>query len=130
MFADTQFNAGTRLLARTMAEQEARTWKYLFTRRRPGQPDGPQHGDEVGHVFGNLQAAWAGATDAADEDLSRTMRRAWVAFAANADPNVQGMPRWEAYRSADDNHLAFGDNVQPGAGWRRPQLDFLDRFLA
>jgi para-nitrobenzyl esterase len=129
MFADTQFNAGTRLLARTMVEQEPRTWKYLFTRRRPGQPDGPQHGDEVGHVFGNLQAAWAGATDAADEDLSRTMRRAWVAFAANADPNVQGMPRWEAYRSADDNHLALGDSVQPGAGWRRPQLDFLDRFF-
>lgn len=128
MFADTQFNAGTRLLARTMAGQEPRTWKYLFTRRRPGQPDGPHHGDEVGHVFGNLQAAWSGTT-AADESLSRTMRRSWVAFAANADPNVPGMPHWHPYRAADDNHLAFGDSVQPGGGWRRPHLDFLDRFF-
>ena len=130
MFADTQFNAGTRLLAQTMAAREPRTWKYLFTRRRPGQADGPHHGDEVGHVFGTLQAAWAGASDATDEELSRTMRRAWVAFAAHADPNGPGLARWDAYRPADDNHLALGDVLQPGAGWRRPQLDFLDRFFA
>ncbi|HYF19543.1 MAG TPA: carboxylesterase family protein, partial [Ramlibacter sp.] len=39
MFADTQFNYGARLLAASMARRDPRTWKYLFQRRRPGQPD-------------------------------------------------------------------------------------------
>ena len=130
MFADTQFNAGTRLLAQAMAARERRTWKYLFTRQRPGGEGQAQHGDEVGHVFGNLQAAWGGAHDAGDEELSRIMRKAWVAFAASGDPNAAGLPSWAPYRPADDNHLAFGDPVQAGAAWRRPQLDFIDRFFA
>lgn len=123
MFADTQFNYGTRLLARGMAPLEPRTWKYLFRRRRPGQADGPHHGDEVGHVFGNLAAG--GAFAAADEALSRLMRKAWVAFAATGDP---GVPRWEPYRVEDDNHLVLSQQCEPDAGWRGAQLDFLDRF--
>ena len=130
LFADTQFNAGTRLLARTMAAREPRTWKYLFTRRRPGQTDGPHHGAEVGHVFGNLDAGATGRHDADDEALSLRMRQAWVRFAATGDPNGPGLARWDAYRTGDDNHLAFGEAILPGAGWRRAQLDFLDRFFA
>jgi carboxylesterase type B len=133
MFADTQFNYGTRLLAQSMARREPRTWKYLFTRRRPGQADGPHHGDEVAHAFGNLDAPVPGGTvdfDAADETLSRTMRKAWIAFAASGDPNTAGVPRWDAYRPSDDNHLVLGDEVKPGAAWRRSQLDFLERFFS
>lgn len=133
MFADTQFNYGTRLLAQCMARLQPRTFKYLFQRRRPHQPDGPHHGDEVAHAFGNIDAAPPGQVadfDATDEALSRTMRKAWVAFAASGDPNTAGVPRWEAYRAADDNHLALGDQVQPGGAWRRPQLDFLERFFS
>jgi para-nitrobenzyl esterase len=129
LFADTQFNYGTRLLARTMAPREPRTWKYLFTRRRPAQSDGPHHGGEVGHVFGTLATSAPGAHDTVDEALSRTLRKAWVAFAATGDPNTSGMPQWDAYDPADDNHLAFGDTVQLGAGWRRRQLDFLDGYF-
>ena len=129
LFADTQFNYGTRLLAQAMARREPRTWKYLYTRRRPGQDDGPHHGGEVGHVFGTLSTSAPGAHDAVDEALSRTLRKAWVAFAATGDPNVPGMPRWDAYDPARDNHLAFGTTVQPGSGWRRPQLDFLDGYF-
>lgn len=128
MFADTQFNYGTRLLARSMAAREARTWKYLFTRRRPGQQDGPHHGDEVGHVFGTLPQA-GGVHDAVDAALSRAMRKAWVAFAASGDPNTTGAPRWEAYRPGEDNHLELGDALRSSAAWRRPQLDFLERFF-
>jgi para-nitrobenzyl esterase len=133
MFADTQFHYGTRLLAQSMARLEPRTWKYLFTRRRPKQADGPHHGDEVGHAFGNLDAAVPGDGidfDAVDEALSRTMRKAWVTFAACGDPNTAGAPRWDAYRPADDNHLVLGDEVKPGAAWRQPQLDFLERFFS
>jgi para-nitrobenzyl esterase len=133
MFADTQFNYGTRLIAQSMAKLEPRTFKYLFERRRPQQQDGPHHGEEVQHAFGTLALAAAGEKpdfDAVDEALSATMRKAWVAFAASGDPNTAGVPRWDAYRTADDNHLSFGDTVLPGAGWRREQLDFLERFYA
>jgi para-nitrobenzyl esterase len=131
MFADTQFNYGARLLAQSMARVEPRTWKYLFVRRRPHQPDGPHHGDEVAHAFGNVRCAPSGQQadwDAQDEALSRVMRKAWIAFAIGGDPNASGVPRWESYRAGDDNHLVLGDAVAPGAGWRRAQLDFLERF--
>jgi para-nitrobenzyl esterase len=128
LFGDTQFNYGTRLLAQCMAKLEPRTFKYLFLRRRPGEPDGPHHGGEVAHAFGNVERT--GPFDEVDLALSRTMRKAWVAFAANGDPNTEGVPQWERYRAAEDNHLGFGDRVEPGAGWRRPQLDFLERFYS
>jgi para-nitrobenzyl esterase len=133
MFADTQFNYGTRLLAQCMARLEARTFKYLFERRRPDQRDGPHHGDEVAYAFGTFDRAPAGETasyDAQDAALSAAMRRAWVSFAASGDPNTAGVPRWEAYRPQEDNHLALGDAPRPGSGWRRAQLDGLERFYA
>lgn len=131
LFADTQFNYGARLLAQGTAAREPRTWKYLFTRRRPRQVDGPHHGDEGGHVFGTYDDAAPGQApdyDASDEALSRMMRRAWVAFATQGDPNATGAPRWEPYRGSEDNHLEFGDAFGGGASWRRTQLDFLERF--
>lgn len=122
MFADTQFNYGARLLARANAPREPRTWKYLFQRRAPGAADGPHHGAEVPYVFGTL-AAEAGEEDRA---LSRTMRQAWVRFAADGDPGLAG---WERYQPGEDNHLAFDAPLTTGAGWRRGPLDFLDRFF-
>jgi para-nitrobenzyl esterase len=133
MFADTQFNYGTRLLAQCMARHEPRTWKYLFQRRRPGQAAGPHHGEEVPYAFGTVHEAAPGETvraDEADEALSAAMRRYWVNFATAADPNGGGVPRWDAYRAGDDNHLVLDREIRPGADWRRAQLDFLERYYA
>ena len=131
LFADTQFNYGTRLLAQTMAAREPRTWRYLFLRRRPGQLDGPHHGEEVAHVFGNLAAgpAAAGRFDATDERVSAAMMKAWVAFAAHGDPNGPGLAPWPAYDPLQDNFLIFGNQVAVGHDWRGEQLDFLDGFF-
>lgn len=131
MFSDTQFNYGTRLLARTMAAREARTWRYLFMRRRPGQTDGPHHGQEVAYVFGNLGTRHPGepiGADAIDAAISTAMIKAWVAFAANGDPNRPGLAAWPAYEPQSDLHLEFGDSIRIGSGWRREQLDFLHGF--
>lgn len=116
LFADTQFNYGARLLARGMAPREPRTWKYLFQQRAPGQADGPHHTDEIPYVFGS---------GGQDSELSRLMRRAWVRFAAVADPGVAG---WDPYRPEDDNHLVLDAEIRAGSGWRQPQLDFLDGY--
>jgi para-nitrobenzyl esterase len=124
MFADTQFNYGTRLVAQSMAAREPRTWRYVFQRRPTGQADGPHHTDELPYVFGTLPES----ADGVDSELSAIMRKAWVAFARSGDPNGDGLPRWDAYRAGEDNYLAFADRIAPGAGWRQPQLDFLERF--
>lgn len=128
LFADTQFNYGTRLLAQAMAAQGQPVWRYLFTRRRPSQADGPHHGEEVAHVFGNLSAARPGSPavfDATDESLSDFMMRSWVAFATTGNPDPQG-GAWPAYDVASDRHLVLGDGVQAGSAWRAAQLDFLE----
>ncbi len=141
IFADTQFNYGTRLLAQTMAGLEANTWRYLFTRRRPHQTDGPHHGEEVAHVFGNVSAAAPGESadfDATDEAVSAAMMAAWVSFAQCGDPNGDAAPgspiaasmRWPAYDPARDNFACFADTQTQGHQWRQAQLDFLDKFYA
>jgi len=127
MFADTQFNYGSRLLARAMVKREPRTWRYLFTRRPPGQQDGPHHGDEVAYVFGNLNAV-PGA-DAGDRAVSSAMTQAWVRFARSADPNGAGLPHWARFDAGADNHLVFGNTIEAGRAWRARQLDFLERFF-
>jgi para-nitrobenzyl esterase len=132
LFADTQFNYGTRLLAQAMTARGLPAWRYVFTRRRAHRDDGPHHGQEVHYVFGNLAARYPGELpkyDETDEKLSETMIKAWVAFAANGDPNGPGLPRWPAYDPAADDYLEFGDTIRSGARWRGRQLDFLERFF-
>lgn len=131
MFADTQFNYGTWLLADAMARQEPRTWRYLFLRRRPHQKDGPHHAEEVSHVFGTYAQLSPGQPadfNAGDEMVSAAMMKAWAAFASHANPNAPGLVHWAPYVASRDNHLVFGDTVEEGHGWRHEQLAFLDRF--
>lgn len=132
LFADTQFNYGTRLLAESMSQLEPKTWRYLFLRRRPKQADGPHHGEEVSYVFGTIADAAPGETadyESADREVSTAMMQAWAAFAASGNPNAPTLPRWAPYDPAADNHMAFGDVIEAGRGWRKPQLDFLDGFF-
>ena len=132
-FADTQFNYGARLLVRSMARVEPRTWRYLFTRRRPGQADGPHHGDEVAYVFGQLAAgrgAEALAFDAVDLAVSQSMIRAWVAFARHGDPNGAGPALWPAYREDQDLQQVFGDRSAIEGDPRRQALDFLEQYFS
>ncbi len=135
LFGDTQFNYGTRLLAQASAARDMPTWRYVFTRRRPDQTDGPHHGDEVPYVFGTLAdtAHALGQTfDAVDAALSDAMMHAWTQFAATGVPllpEAAGTP-WPAYDSRRDLHLELGDVLQRGHGWRAPQLDFLENFYA
>ncbi len=131
LFADTQFNYGTRLLAQAMSATGQPTWRYVYTRRRPGQDDGPHHGEEVAHVFGNLAAARSGSPAAYDETdvaLSRQMMAAWTAFAATGRPDAAGVAEWPAYAADEDPHLVLDDTPHTDRGWRAQPLNFLDRF--
>jgi len=132
LFADTQFNYGVWALARAMSGREPRTWRYLFLRRRPGQQDGPHHGEEVAHVFGNLAASRTGQPapfDATDRMVSAAIIGAWTRFAATGDPNGGNLPHWPAYKAGRDEHLEFADTLRVGARWHAEAMDFLDRYF-
>jgi para-nitrobenzyl esterase len=129
-FADTQFNAGTRLLARVMAARGQPVWRYLFTRQRPGRTDGPHHGDEVSYVFGNLAVGRGPEPepfDAADEAVSVAMRSAWVNFARHAQPGKMAGLDWPVVTAANDDPFELGERFGPVPDPRAAALDFLDR---
>ena len=61
--------------------------------------------------------------------LSETMMDAWIRFAATGDPNGPGLPEWPRYDEKSDKHMEFGDTAHVASGFKRDQLDFLDRYF-
>jgi carboxylesterase type B len=132
LFGDTQFNYGTRLLAQSNSNQVAKTWRYLFAKRRPSQLDGPHHGQEVAHVFGNLSAKVTSLEndfDSQDEVISNAMLSYWVRFAYTGDPNQSERPEWPAYDVTLGSMIVFGNEISRQDGFRDQNLDFIDRYF-
>jgi para-nitrobenzyl esterase len=132
LFGDTQFNYGTRLLAQSNSNQVAKTWRYLFAKRRPSQLDGPHHGQEVAHVFGNLSAKVTPIEndfDQKDELISTAMLNYWVQFAHTGNPNQKEQPEWHPYNMASDHMVVFGTDISNQDGFRKENLDFIDHFF-
>jgi para-nitrobenzyl esterase len=132
LFGDTQFNYGTRLLAQSNSNQVAKTWRYLFAKRRPSQLDGPHHGQEVAHVFGNLSAKVTPIEndfDQKDELISTAMLNYWVQFAHTGNPNQKEQPEWHPYNMVSDHMVVFGTDISNQDGFRKENLDFIDHFF-
>ena len=132
LFGDTQFNYGTRLLAQSNSNQVANTWRYLFAKRRPTQIDGPHHGQEVAHVFGNLSAKVTSVEndyDHRDELISNAMLNYWVQFAYTGNPNQTELTEWPRYELASDNMIVFGNEISRANGFRKNNLDFIDQYF-
>lgn len=131
LFGDTQFQLGARELARRLGEHQPRTFRYLFSKRRAGASDGPHHGGEVPYVFGHLDRPPIGAAtvepDERDVDLSQSIRRAWVRFAATGIPGSIDGIAWPDARSG--YFLELGDETAVRSEWRERHLDFLSDFL-
>ncbi|MGE0316186.1 MAG: carboxylesterase family protein [Lautropia sp.] len=136
VFGDAQFNYGAWRLAKAMSRSGQRTWRYVFRRRRPGQPDGPHHGDEVAYTFDTLSLQYPGASpadapasvDEVDHRVSRTMHGAWLRFASTGDPNGGDLAPWPEFAAEDAWHLAFDDTTAAGRHWRAAQIAFFDDF--
>lgn len=132
LFGDTQFQLGAREIAQAMARHEPRTFRYFFSKRRAGQPDGPHHGGEVPYVFGHLDMPPDGQAktppDARDELVSAAMRRAWLAFAATGDPGEVDGVRWPPAGEGGVLELGAQTALIDGVGDER--LDFIHQFLA
>ena len=131
LFGDTQFNYGTRLLAQSNSNQVANTWRYLFAKRRPSQIDGPHHGQEVAHVFGNLSAKVTSVEndyDNQDEFISNAMINYWVQFADTGNPNQADLPDWPRYEIGSDNMIVFENEISKTKEFRKNHLDFIDQY--
>jgi para-nitrobenzyl esterase len=115
LFSDTQFSFGARGIAAAVSSRQPRTWRYLYTWLPPGRTDGPHHGEEVAGVFACSTVPGA------------VMADAWVRFAATGDPNGDGLA-WPPYTRDGDEILELGDPPHVISGWRRQQLDFLERY--
>lgn len=116
LFGDTQFGLGARGIATAVAAQQPKTWRYLYTWRSNGQPDGPHHGDEVAGLFSRQAPA------------GEQMSDAWLRFASSGDPNQPDDHQWPPYDPAADDTFEFGDRLAVTSRWRQAQLDFLDDF--
>jgi carboxylesterase type B len=127
MFADTQFNYGTWSMARALAKRQPQTFRYLFSRRRPGIERGPDHGGEVTYVFKQVTEGDL-PFDETDVAVSNAMHDAWIRFAQTGNPNGGNLPQWPAYDESADTLLEFGDEITLRDHYRRAELDFLETY--
>jgi para-nitrobenzyl esterase len=132
---DWVFAGTTRGVARAMARENRRVWRYEFTRVNPGAwpvpglPLGAFHSSELSYVFGELQ--WPDQRpnpyDVTDRALARVMSAAWVRFARSGDPNGGELPSWPQQRPNDDRRMAFGDRITFSVDPNAAALDAYDR---
>ncbi|MBQ8995849.1 MAG: carboxylesterase family protein [Oscillospiraceae bacterium] len=94
--------------SRYLQFQERPVWEYYFSKDNGGL--GSNHAGEMPYCFGNL-FRHAGLYDKTDEALSDQMMEYWVNFIKTGDPNGEGLPEWEKFRSNDANVMGFGENT-------------------
>jgi para-nitrobenzyl esterase len=124
VFGDAQFSYGARALARSLAQRQPKTFRYVFTHAVAQTAPRPVHADEIPYVFGTGDFA------AADRVVSDAMMAAWVQFAATGDPNGPGVPTWHSYDPARDTALTFAAGFAEQTEWRADALAFFERYYA
>jgi para-nitrobenzyl esterase len=101
-------SASARLHAYEFADRTAPN-VYPFT---PDFPLGAYHGSELPYLFPGT----ASVLDPGQRRLSDTMLGYWTRFAAAADPNGRGAPRWRAFHRGDPAVMTL-DQPRPATGY-------------
>ena len=89
-------------------KRKAPTYTYMFTWRSP-VTKGSVHGNELNFCFNTLSLSSRELPEitASDQELSNLMARAWTQFARTGDPNVKGIPQWNAYTAENGEMMIF-----------------------
>jgi para-nitrobenzyl esterase len=132
VFSDWLFRMPSLHLAQAHAASGGRTYLYELTAPAPGGPFGACHVLDVPLVFGSVgtglgPALFGGGMPADYVTLGHTMRREWLAFAADGDPG------WPAYGTEHRTTRVYA--IQPDVLsypeetsmhlWERHQFDAL-----
>ena len=131
IMGDAMFVESTRLISRGNAQNQPRTFAYLFTRHVGGGPLPATHSEELPFVFASLDKPSFIkhlAPTPADLQLSSAMMRAWTRFATSGDPNGPGLPQWPRYDRVTDPYLEFGTPIRVGRAYRKAQVDAIEPF--
>ena len=89
---------------------------YYFDVSPPDSTAGAYHGAETQYVFGRPSAT----ARFEDAQVSHLMRRYWINFASNADPNGSGLPIWPAFSNSASAAMVFNRN---SSARRLPNVD-------
>ena len=112
---DQMFRPRTLRTSDARADQHvAPVYVYMFGWKSPvrGGTAGAAHGYELPFVFGNpdMGENIVGELTPSVIDLADKMSSVWVNFAKTGDPNVEGLPHWEPYKSSGGAIMYF-DNT-------------------
>ncbi len=111
------------------AKAGAPTWVYQVDFQSPVQPRrGAPHTMDIALAFGTLEAegSYTG-TGGEARALSRTMMKAFTAFARSGDPNRAGVPAWPAYRLAQRMTMVWDSTSAAVADPRRWERELFAR---
>jgi para-nitrobenzyl esterase len=124
--------AGMRTWAEKHHEHKAGdVYVYYFDRRLPGRNSehyGAFHSGDLYYAFGTLASTERPWEDA-DYALADAMTSYWASFAADGNPNVEGLPKWPAYDANDPQVMELGERVSAMPLPKRAMMDFLGREI-
>ena len=127
-----QDNRITNFLLATQGEHAAANKSYLyFWNHAPPGPNsqrlGAFHGSELNYVFNNFYASDRPWTDE-DRRIADIMSSYWANFAANGDPNGDGLPAWDPVDPASPVTMELGDRFGPIPVADGAEIDFVRRY--
>jgi len=116
--------------ARKQSRAKSKAFLYQFSRVPPGEPNyGAFHSAEFGYCLATLYN-WDRPFEAWDHTLSDAMSSYWVNFAANGDPNGEGLTVWPPLDLSNLQLIDFGNEIKVGGIPSKDQFDFMDAYQA
>jgi para-nitrobenzyl esterase len=133
VLGDAAFVGPARRIAAAAASGQP-TFLYHFAyvaQGRRGQAAGANHGSEIPYIFKTWSAV-PGASDVltqADRSFGDGISGCWTTFAKTGAPDCFGL-EWPRYEASTDPTVVFDTQTTLVPGFRKPQLDMLDRLSA
>jgi para-nitrobenzyl esterase len=110
--------------ARALEKAGTPAYFYLFTKIPPtamGKVGKSHHGAEIPYVMGDPAKRWE-TPEKTDRDLSEAMMAYWTRFAANGDPNTEGLPNWPKYNRKTGAYMELGDEIKARTDLRKDRI--------